>query len=44
MVVDLQAHEGALWSLAVRPDGKVGASSTVHRMNSVATINRFKYS
>ena len=22
LVVDLQAHEGALWSLAVRPDGK----------------------
>lgn len=21
-MVDLQAHEGALWSLAVRPDGK----------------------
>ena len=22
LVVDLQAHEGAVWSLAVRPDGK----------------------
>ena len=22
IVVDLQAHEGAIWSLAVRPDGK----------------------
>ena len=22
LVVDLQAHEGSLWSLAVRPDGK----------------------
>ena len=31
LVVDLQAHEGAVWSLAVRPDGKGFVSASADK-------------